>query len=284
MYHYVYKLEHIETGEFYIGSRSSKRHPTLDNYLGSMKIWKPDKTKLRKIILKSDFSYRESAILFESEEILNNIENSLNRNYHIPSKGFHTNGMVTVRDKNGQTFKVSITDERYLSGELVHNFTGFTNAIDKDGNIFHISTKDPRYLSGELTSLFKGKTAVMDKSGNIFHISTKDPKYLGGEFISLSKNKIVVKDLNGDFIQVNINDPRYLNGELKPIWLGRKHSPETKEKIGRKNSIKQRGKKNSQYGKCWINNNRENKKIKKEELEDWLNIGWIKGRKMKFKN
>lgn len=282
MYHYVYKLEHIETGEFYIGSRSSKKHPTLDSYLGSMKTWKPDKTKLRKIIIKSDFPDRESAILFESKEISNNIENSLNKNYHIPSKGFHTNGMVTVRDQNGQTYKVSINDPRYLNGDLVHNFTGFTNAIDKDGNVLHVSINDPRYLNAELTPLAKGKTAVIDKDGNVLHVSTKDPRFLSGEFISLSKNKIVVKDLNGDFIQVDIDDPRYLNGELKPIWLGRKHSLETKEKIGKKNSIKQRGKKNSQYGTCWINNNKENKKIKKEELEDWLNIGWEKGRKMKF--
>jgi hypothetical protein len=280
MYHYVYKIEHIETGEFYIGSRSSKKHPTLDNYLGSMKVWMPDKTKLKKIILKSDFFDRDSAILFESEEILNNIENNLNRNYHIPSKGFHTNGTVTVKDKNGQTFKVSVMDERYLNGELVHNFTGFTNAIDEDGNILHISTKDPRYLSGEFTSLFKGKIAAIDKDGNILHISTKDPRYLSGEFVSLSKNKIVVKDLSGNFIKVDINDPRYISGELKPIWVGRKHTPETKKKIGETNSIKQNGENNSQYGTCWMHNNKVNKKIKKSEIEYWINEGWFKGRKM----
>ena len=60
----------LKTGEFYIGSRSSKKHPTLDSYLGSMKTWKPDKTKLLKIILKDDFCDRESTILYESNEIL----------------------------------------------------------------------------------------------------------------------------------------------------------------------------------------------------------------------
>lgn len=44
----------------------------------------------------------------------------------------------------------------------------------------------------------------------------------------------------------------------------------------------QQGEKNSQYGTCWIHNNKENKKIKKEELENYINIGWIKGRKIKI--
>jgi hypothetical protein len=35
---------------------------------------------------------------------------------------------------------------------------------------------------------------------------------------------------------------------------------------------------NSQYGTCWITNGQENKKIKKEELDVWLNKGYYKGR------
>ena len=41
------------------------------------------------------------------------------------------------------------------------------------------------------------------------------------------------------------------------------------------------GEKNSQYGTCWIYNSilKENKKIKKEFLNNWIEQGWIKGRK-----
>ena len=35
MYYYVYKLVDLETNEFYIGSRSSKVDPNIDNYMGS---------------------------------------------------------------------------------------------------------------------------------------------------------------------------------------------------------------------------------------------------------
>jgi len=37
--------------------------------------------------------------------------------------------------------------------------------------------------------------------------------------------------------------------------------------------------KNSSFGSCWITKDNENKKIKKEELENYLSVGWIKGRK-----
>ena len=118
MYHYVYKLEHIETSEFYIGSRSCKCHPTLDSYKGSMMTWKPDKNMLKKTIIRDDFKNRDDAMKFESETILNNIKNPLNMNFSIPGKNFHCVGMLTVRDPEGKTFLTSISDERILNGDL----------------------------------------------------------------------------------------------------------------------------------------------------------------------
>ena len=40
------------------------------------------------------------------------------------------------------------------------------------------------------------------------------------------------------------------------------------------------GERNSQYGTCWIYKGAVNKKIKKEFLTDYLEAGWIKGRKL----
>jgi len=63
-----------------------------------------------------------------------------------------------------------------------------------------------------------------------------------------------------------------------------KHTDESKAKIGKANSIYQSGKGNSQYGTCWIYSEIEkiSKKVKKEELEQWLEKGWLKGRKIKW--
>lgn len=89
MYHYVYLLEHIETGEFYIGSRSCEIHPSLDSYLGSMCKWKPEKHKLKKTIINVDFSSREEANIFEFELIVKHINEPLNRNYALPAKSWN---------------------------------------------------------------------------------------------------------------------------------------------------------------------------------------------------
>ena len=62
---------------------------------------------------------------------------------------------------------------------------------------------------------------------------------------------------------------------------GRSHTEETKRKISEKNKLNQKGQKNSQYGTCWITNGVENKKIKKEELDKYIYLGWLKGRKIK---
>lgn len=66
-------------------------------------------------------------------------------------------------------------------------------------------------------------------------------------------------------------------------WVGKSHSEETKRKMSETHKLNrfQKGEKNSQFGKCWIYNLelKENKSIKKEELNDWIDKGWTKGRK-----
>jgi len=81
-------------------------------------------------------------------------------------------------------------------------------------------------------------------------------------------------------------------GEKLPRWLiekqiearrGFKHTEESKRKIGKANSIHQQGSGNSNYGTSWIYSLEEKKsiRIKKEELNEYLEKGWIKGRVIK---
>lgn len=65
-------------------------------------------------------------------------------------------------------------------------------------------------------------------------------------------------------------------------WLGfdgLKHSEATLELMSQSKKGQGIGETNSQYGTCWITKNSVNKKIKKEELENHLNDGWLRGRK-----
>jgi hypothetical protein len=60
-------------------------------------------------------------------------------------------------------------------------------------------------------------------------------------------------------------------------FKGKTHSEETKEKMRNSQSGKQSGSRNSQFGKCWITNGKENKKILKDDL---IPKGWRLGRKI----
>ncbi len=281
-YHYLYKTINLINEKYYYGIHSTNNLD--DNYLGSGKY-------LRNAIHRhgKDNFKREIIKMFESREELVKAEiDLLTREILEDKKCMNINfggdagklGMVTVKDKDGKTFSVFCDDSRYLSGELVHNLTGFVNVIDENGFVLHIDKNDPRYLSGELKHFNCNKMTVKDKNGKYFYIDDKDERYLSGEFVGITKNKITIKDKEGKNYNVDINDPRYLSGELVCIWKDKKHTEETKIKISEK--AKERiGNKNSQFGTCWITKDCENKKIKKEELNQYLNEGWFKGRKIK---
>ncbi len=139
-------------------------------------------------------------------------------------------------------------------------------------------------MSGELVPLGTGMVSVKDKDGNSFMVSKDDPRYLSGELISTSKGYICVKDKFNKYYTVSVDDPKYLSGELVPFFTDMKHKPETIEKMKstHKKNKHQQGEKNSNYGKCWIHNDKKSISIKKDELDKFLQEGWIKGRKMKF--
>lgn len=72
-------------------------------------------------------------------------------------------------------------------------------------------------------------------------------------------------------------DDDYRKNILSKInWKGKHHSEETKEKLRISKNV---GENNPQYGTCWINKDDTLKKIKKEELQNYLDKGWNKGSK-----
>ena len=74
-------------------------------------------------------------------------------------------------------------------------------------------------------------------------------------------------------------------GTFKHVdWTGKKHSEESKRKIGDANSRRQSGKGNSQYGKVWLHHDtrRESIAVERSALEEYISCGWVVGRKMKW--
>lgn len=263
-YHYFYKITNLINGHFYYGVHNTNNLD--DNYMGSGKrlniaYQKYGSENFIKEIIKF-FNTSKEAFEFEAEVVNETLIND-NNCYNLVPGG---NGGWEYINKN------------------------FRFAKDKNGNHLTVSKDDSRYISGELIIHSKGieinknKIIAKDKNNKFYSVFKNDLRFLTGELVGCTKGLILVKDKNGNSLLISKHDERYINGELIPIFTGKHHSKETKNKMHQKHLLNkhQQGEKNSQYGTCWIHNDKENKKIKKEELENYINIGWIKGRKMKF--
>lgn len=107
---------------------------------------------------------------------------------------------------------------------------------------------------------------------------------LTGKKFEKYKEYLIEKGLWEDWKKKISNSLKKTFSEKPFHWLGRKHTKETKRKIGEKLSMAQNGEKNSQYGTCWIysDDQKKNCRIKKDDLSSFIKIGWKLGRKMNF--
>jgi hypothetical protein len=182
MFHYVYRIDEIETGEFYIGSRSCNIHPSLDGYLGSMSTWKPCKENLRKTIIKDDFPDRTSAIECERDLINAHIKDPLNRNYHIPGKGFHTIGLDRS-GKNNSFYDKKHSDEtrkKMKESALSRNINSENEELRRKKISESLTgQKKPKSFSDNMSKARRGENnpyAKFLKENNIEH-ANKGKKY-----------------------------------------------------------------------------------------------------------
>ena len=258
-YNYFYKITNKLNGFYYYGVHSTDN--LNDGYMGSGH-------RLRK-------AYKKYGIENFSKEILRFFDNA----------------------KDAYEYEADVVTEELVLKEECYNqklggwssTAGMVTVIDKDGNTFNVYKNDPRYLSGELVGVTTGRTVIVDEDGIPRSVYKDDPlyeKYLSGILSIPSKNKVAVRDNRGRYFSVSTDDPRYLSGELVCVWKDKKHSDESKRKIGDKNSIHQTGSGNSQYGTCWIKNDslKLTKRINRDELEIYTTDGWVLGRCMKYKN
>lgn len=286
--HYlVYQITNLINQKIYIGIHGTDNLD--DGYFGSG-------SYLKRAIKKYGMENFQKDILFvfdNPEEMIAKEAELVDRkfiarkdvyNIKLGGEGWLTFDSVTVKDSEGNCFRVHKTDERWLSGELITPSTGMINTYDELGKMYLVRVNDPRYVSGELRHIAKGTVVVKDANGNRFRVSMDDPRYISGELKAQTTGFRHAIDKFGNSYFVSVTDHRIATGELFSISRGRKHTESTKLKIGVGNKISQKGVRNSQYGTCWIYNLelRENKKIRKEESVTWLELGWIVGRKINF--
>ena len=310
-YHYFYKVTNNINGHFYYGVHNTNN--LNDDYMGSgtrlqYAFKKYGIENFSREILKL-FSTSKEAFEYEAEIVTEDLvkdNNCYNQKLGGEYDYITMRNTISVIDKDGNTFRVHKDDPRWLSGELKGVTSGKVNAIDSKGNHIFVFKDDPRFETGELQHLYKNTVFVKDKHNNCYHVSKNDPRILSGELIYYSSGKKMSEQAKQKFRETIKNNKnnyktrtvykeneviRVSNNDLqKYLDMGYKIGKGEKVKIIKNQKIYEAhqkyhysaGEKNSQYGTCWVYNDNESIKIKKEQLEEYISNGWIKGRKMKF--
>lgn len=288
-YNYFYKITNNLNNHFYYGIHST--NDLEDGYMGSgtrlnYAYKKYGIENFTKEILKF-FDTRKECAEYEAEMVTEElIHNKECYNISCGGEHFNTIGSIPVVDGNGVCFRCSQYDESYLKGDYKPLSSESVLVIEKNDNIWkkipikeYYSNKD-KYIAGKHSIYVKRKNDLED---NYFLVTEEEYRRNKDLYEHYKSGFILSKDKNGKNFFVHKSDKRFITGELVPIWKNKKHKKETIEKV--KNTFKeikhQQGEKNSQYGTCWVMKDNENKKIKKEELDTYIQMGWIKGRKIK---
>ena len=113
--------------------------------------------------------------------------------------------------------------------------------------------------------------------GSEKHIERTKKGYEKVKSSMLNKDKNSINGKNNFKLKIGIFDTKYdaLRGQWRASQKNKFHSEETKQKMRKS---KNKGSLNSQFGTCWITDGQENKKIKKEQLDIWIEKGYNKGR------
>lgn len=291
-YNYFYKITNNLNNHFYYGIHST--NDLEDGYMGSgtrlhYAYKKYGIENFTKEIIKF-FDTRKECAEYEAEMVTEELVHS-KECYNVSCGGdvFNTIGTISVRDKDGKCFRCSQYDENYLNGNYIPVAKGLVFAVDINTNK-NISITSDEYYSNKDKYIAGTHSICVKRKDNLnedyFYITEEEYKNNKDLYINKQSEYVLVKYKNDPLQKtyfVHKKDERYLSGKMIPIWCGKKHKKETIEKV--KKTLKeikhQQGEKNSQYGTCWVMKDNENKKIKKEELDTYIQMGWIKGRKIK---
>lgn len=281
-YHYFYKITNLLNNYFYYGIHSTDNLD--DGYMGSG-------TRLHKAYERYGIENFKKEILkfFESRDELSDYEASMVNDqlvtditcYNCIRGGDYgtTYGTATVRYKDGTVYQISCDDPRIKSGELVGVTKGNCNCFDTFTQQY-VQIPREEFFSNRhrYKGLVTDSVAVKLKESNYneFFLISRD-EYITNKhlYTTSTSNKLFCKDKKDNYYWVEYDDPRYLAGELVPSWKDKKHTELTKQKMKSTHAKNkhQQGKKNSQYGTCWIMKNEVSKKIRKDELSIYRKAG-----------
>jgi len=152
-YHYTYRITNIVTKIHYYGDRTSIVIPSED--LGNIYFSSYTNKYFKIDQINNPTHYRYKIIqIYDSRDKAKNLEKKLHMKFDVKNNPkfinrqnqnciyFDTTNKVTVIDRQGNTFQTSITDKRYLSGELKGVTFGLVACIDIISNSHIMVTKE----------------------------------------------------------------------------------------------------------------------------------------------
>jgi hypothetical protein len=201
------------------------------------------------------------------------ITNKINNKFYI---GMHkTDNLDDGYMGSGKLIKYAITKygAENFSKEILHVFDNEKDMRDKEKELVVISEQSYNLLEGG-----KGGFGYINSKGLN---GTAEGKKLGG-LTSSKKETNPLYNLSEESIKTRVKTRKQIYGIQGYTEIARKTCNDEQAMIKRKQTFEsighQRGKNNSQYGTCWINNGKENKKIKKENIDKYIELGYYKGR------
>ena len=95
---------------------------------------------------------------------------------------------------------------------------------------------------------------------------------IGGKYFG-TLGMVTVKDADGNKFWVSKKEDIYTSGEVVPLWAGKHHSDESREKTRKRMTPK-----DSKNDRVWINKDGKVKYLRKTLLDEYINNGWKLGR------
>jgi len=262
-YHYIYKTTCIVNGKFYIGMHSTES--INDGYLGSGKrLWNSinyhGKENHKKEII--EFCLNRDELKKREREIVNIelINDQFCMNLQLGGGGgfLNENHMMKTSKAGNEKFKKNMEDPEYKK-----NFSKKMSESNKKG--FETGTRKRKkfydWTGKNHTDETKLKLSLKNKNKGIgSDNSVWGRKWMNKDF----KNKMV----KSEEIEFHISD-----GWVFGIYLEEKNKQLLKEQFEKIRHLSGP----SCIGRKWINKDGKNKRVLKNDLDKYLNDGWVLG-------
>lgn len=240
-YHFLYKVVNTKNEKYYIGIHSTNNLD--DGYLGSG-------TRLKKSIEYHGRKSHEREIL----EFFETREDALIKEFDVVNE-------VLLKDPKCMNLTIGGKGFKELSEKL---FESSALRGKKGAEVFIKKLKeDFKFRNKFIESIREG-----GKLGNEnFKKRIEEDEEFRKNFVEKCQES------NRNNLRGFCKNPK----DYGKTFEGCSHTEEVKKSIGEKNSLHQQGEKNSQFGTIWVNKEGANKKIKKEEKDNYLEKGWSLG-------